>query len=93
MTTTLPNGHEMYQNGHTIFQTTIKYTNIFHSKALRNLPKFGLWFENTPSGNPAEEYYTLISPSILSIEHLDLSARPSVLSKKTGRQGDQGSML
>jgi hypothetical protein len=28
-------------NGHYIFQTAIKYTNIFHFKALQNLPKFG----------------------------------------------------
>jgi hypothetical protein len=31
----------------------LKYTNIYHSKALQNLPKFGIfWFENKPSGNP-----------------------------------------
>jgi hypothetical protein len=29
-----------------------KYTNIFLSKALQNLPKLGFWFENKPSGNP-----------------------------------------
>jgi hypothetical protein len=31
----------------------IKNTNVFHSKALQNLPKFGFWFENKSSGNPA----------------------------------------
>jgi hypothetical protein len=32
----------------------IKYTNIYHSKAIQNLPKFGnFWFENKPSGNLA----------------------------------------
>jgi hypothetical protein len=32
----------------------IKYTDIFHSKALQNLPKLGfLKIENKPSGNPA----------------------------------------
>jgi hypothetical protein len=30
----------------------IKYINIFHSKALQNLPKSGFWFDNIPSGNP-----------------------------------------
>jgi hypothetical protein len=28
-------------NGHEIFQMAIKYINIFQSKALQNLPKFG----------------------------------------------------
>jgi hypothetical protein len=28
-------------NGHNIFQMAIKYTSIFHSRALQNLPKFG----------------------------------------------------
>jgi hypothetical protein len=32
----------------------IKYTNIFHLKALKNLPNF-FWLKNIPSGNPAEE--------------------------------------
>jgi hypothetical protein len=27
-------------NGHKIFQMVIKYTNIYHSKALKNLPNF-----------------------------------------------------
>jgi hypothetical protein len=30
----------------------IKFTNIFHSKAIQNLPKLGFLFENNPSGNP-----------------------------------------
>jgi hypothetical protein len=39
-----------------IFQMDIKYTNIFHLKALQNLPKYGIFgFENVPSGNPALE--------------------------------------
>jgi hypothetical protein len=33
----------------------ITYTNIFHCKTLQNLPKFGFWFENIPSGNPGQE--------------------------------------
>jgi hypothetical protein len=41
-------------NGHKIDQMVIKYTKIFHSKTLQNLPKFCFfWFENKPSGNPA----------------------------------------
>jgi hypothetical protein len=32
---------------------TLKYINIFPSKALQNLPTFGFWFEKKPSGNPA----------------------------------------
>jgi hypothetical protein len=30
-----------YVSGHNIFQMGIKYANIFHSKALQNLPKLG----------------------------------------------------
>jgi hypothetical protein len=29
----------------------IKYTDIYHSKALQNVPKIGFWLENKPSGN------------------------------------------
>jgi hypothetical protein len=32
-----------------------KYTKIFHTKILQNLPKLGIWFENKPSGNPDRE--------------------------------------
>jgi hypothetical protein len=47
-------------NGHKISHISIKYSkwslniyvNIFQSKALKNLPKLGFWFENKPSGNP-----------------------------------------
>jgi hypothetical protein len=40
--TTSPNGHNIYiPNDRKIFQVTIKYTIIFHSKALKNLPKLG----------------------------------------------------
>jgi L-amino acid N-acyltransferase YncA len=35
-----------------IFQMTIKYTNIFQSKALQKLPNWDFWFKNKPSGNP-----------------------------------------
>jgi hypothetical protein len=40
-------------NGWKIDQMDIKYTTIFHCKTLPNLPKWDLWFENMPSGNPA----------------------------------------
>jgi CRISPR/Cas system-associated protein endoribonuclease Cas2 len=30
------------QNGYKIFQMAIKYNNILHSKALQNIPKFGV---------------------------------------------------
>jgi hypothetical protein len=30
-----------YTNGHKIFQMVMKYTNIYHSKALQNVPKLG----------------------------------------------------
>jgi hypothetical protein len=43
-------------NGHKLHQTTVKYTNIFHSKALQNIPKLGfLVFKYKPSGNPDSE--------------------------------------
>jgi hypothetical protein len=41
ITTKLPNGHKIYQNGLKIFQLAIKYTNIFHTKALQNLSNLG----------------------------------------------------
>jgi hypothetical protein len=43
----IPNHNTLYQMpikiaiGRKIFQITIEYTNVFHSKALRNVPKFG----------------------------------------------------
>jgi hypothetical protein len=39
-------------NGSKIDLVPIKYTNIFHCKALQNLPSLGFWSENKPSGNP-----------------------------------------
>jgi hypothetical protein len=29
----------------------LKNIDIFHCKTFQNLPRFGFWFENTPSGN------------------------------------------
>jgi hypothetical protein len=44
------------KSGRKIFQTAIKYTNIFQSKVLQNLPKFQIFrFENASSGNPGME--------------------------------------
>jgi hypothetical protein len=40
----IPNGHKSYQMAIKYrFQMVIKYTNIFHSKALQNLPKLGFF--------------------------------------------------
>jgi hypothetical protein len=40
----MPNGHKLgIPNGHKIFQMVITYNNIYHSKALQNLPKFGIF--------------------------------------------------
>jgi hypothetical protein len=44
---------QIIPNEREIFQMVIKYTKIFHSKALQNLPKLGFLVENKPSGNPA----------------------------------------
>jgi hypothetical protein len=44
MTTKLPNSLKIYQ-------TAVKYSNIFHSKALQNMHKWDFGFENIPSGN------------------------------------------
>jgi hypothetical protein len=52
----LPNGHKAYQITVAYYkwpQNT--YTNLFHSKALQNLPNWDFWFENKPSGNPARK--------------------------------------
>jgi hypothetical protein len=44
----IPNYHKIYQSAiiytkwHEIFQIVIKYTNIYHPKALQILPKFGI---------------------------------------------------
>jgi hypothetical protein len=39
----IPKDHKLHQNGYTnghkIFQMAVKYTNIFQSKALQNIPK------------------------------------------------------
>jgi hypothetical protein len=37
----IPNDHKLYQNVHKIYQIVLKHTNVFHSKALQNIPKFG----------------------------------------------------
>jgi hypothetical protein len=37
----IPKPRKIYQNGRTVYQMTIQYTNIFHSKALQNLRKLG----------------------------------------------------
>jgi hypothetical protein len=37
--TKLPTGH--IKNGRKIFQMTLKFTNIFYSNALQNVPKLG----------------------------------------------------
>jgi hypothetical protein len=33
----------------------IKYIKLFHSKGFKNVPKLRVWFENKPSGNPAQD--------------------------------------
>jgi hypothetical protein len=40
-----------------IYQMTLKYTKTFHSKAARNVPKLGFWYENTQSGNPDQHFF------------------------------------
>jgi hypothetical protein len=43
----------------------IKYTYIYHTKALQNLPIFGIFgFVNKPSGNPVGKYGTLLKPAL-----------------------------
>jgi hypothetical protein len=39
-----------------------QFTKIFHFKSLQNLPKWGFWFENIPSGNPAHYQVLLVDP-------------------------------
>jgi hypothetical protein len=41
-------------NGRKIDQMVIKYTKIFYSKTLQNLPDWDFWFVNKPSGSPAK---------------------------------------
>jgi hypothetical protein len=55
---------------------TIKYTSIFHSKALQNLPKLEFFgFENKPSDNPAGQ--RLISEMFLTFNFSEHSRRNS----------------
>jgi hypothetical protein len=49
-------------NGRNIFQIVLNYTNIFHFKSFKNLPKLGFLVENTPSGNPILHYLLSLSP-------------------------------
>jgi hypothetical protein len=53
LTTNYTKRPQIIPNGREIFQKVIKYTNIFHKKALQNFPKLRFWFKNKPSGNPA----------------------------------------
>jgi hypothetical protein len=51
-TTKLPNGYTVHQMAEIYSKWQLHtFTNIFHCKTLQILPKFGFWFENTPSGN------------------------------------------
>jgi hypothetical protein len=41
-------------NGHQLYHTDVKYTKIFHSKALQKYPQIGIFgIKIKPSGNPA----------------------------------------
>jgi hypothetical protein len=46
-----PKHEKMYQMQKNINKNQ-RNVQIFHSKALRNLPKWDFWYENIPSGNP-----------------------------------------
>jgi hypothetical protein len=54
----LPNNHKYSKwpksipNGCKMFQLIIKYTGIFHCKALQNISALGFLVKKTPSGNP-----------------------------------------
>jgi hypothetical protein len=48
----IPKNHNKYEIASKFTKMAIKYTNIFHSKNLQNLPKLGFFVENMPSGNP-----------------------------------------
>jgi hypothetical protein len=52
MTTKYTKRPKSTPNGCKIDQMSIKYTNIFHCKTLKNYPNLDFWFENIPSGNP-----------------------------------------
>jgi hypothetical protein len=55
MVKNIPNHHKIYQYCCKLDQISIKYTNIGHCKALKNLPKLGFLLENLPSGNPGNK--------------------------------------
>jgi hypothetical protein len=43
-------------HGHKLYRVAVNYTNIFRSKAFRNITKLDFWHENRPSGNPGQGY-------------------------------------
>jgi hypothetical protein len=51
-------------NGCNMFQMGIKYTNIFHSKGLQNLPNLGFWLE---------KYHLATLHSTKRLDHFDIS--------------------
>jgi hypothetical protein len=69
----IPNCHTLRMpNGHKIFQMIIEYSNIFHSKALQNLPEWGFLVWKQTIWQPWYKYpfkkaasSALISPGFL----------------------------
>jgi hypothetical protein len=56
-----PIDHKITQMATKYTKMATKYTNIVRCKTLRNLPQLGFfWFENIPSGNPAD-YLEILS--------------------------------
>jgi hypothetical protein len=67
----IPNYHQITKlplsipNDRKLFQMTIKYTSIFHYKALQIYPNWDFWLENKPSGSPGFDPQG--SPSVMHL--------------------------
>jgi hypothetical protein len=70
ITATLPNGHKIYQM--TVCKTlqiTIKYTSIFYSKVLQNLPKLGFLVWKQTIWQPWSDHPAFICTSFRHVWH------------------------
>jgi hypothetical protein len=70
----IPNGH--LPIGSKIYQMVIKYTNFFNYKTPKIYPKWYIWVENTPSGNPACTYVSSV-PAAWLMPELQNAESPS----------------
>jgi hypothetical protein len=64
------------KSGLITLQMSTKFTNIFHSKALQTIPKFGFWYENIPSGNPDADLERYTTHMLVIVSNPFCNQRP-----------------